>query len=142
MSPLTYQLGQTVYILQHRPKQNDLWNTDMVRCVIADIFHKTLVVKKKSIVDSDGTDLQPDIGTLIVNPVTCYDTPEDAHQAIQTRREKAIQIYCDEIQTVQDLIYFPLHYDISKDPCPNEPARTAYLRRAKELLDIPKGDLT
>lgn len=26
MSTLTYQLGQTVYILQHRPKQNDLWN--------------------------------------------------------------------------------------------------------------------
>ena len=134
----TYQLGQTVYILEHRPKPNNLWATDMVRCVIADIFHKTLVVEKKSTVDSDGADLTPDIGTLMINPDTCYHTPEAARQAVQKRREEAVQVYCNEIQTIQDLIYFPLHYDISKNPCPNGPAKTAYLRRAKELLGIPK----
>jgi len=64
-----------------------------------------------------------------------YSSPKEAWKAYEERQEEEIQEYCDSIETIEDLVNFPLQHCIDEtDEHCDQNARKAYIIRVDELI--------
>lgn len=65
-----------------------------------------------------------------------YLTVNDVFTTIDAKSNERVKQYCEEIETVYDLLDFALNHCLSDDENPNQNAVTAYKIRAKEILGV------
>lgn len=138
-------IGDIVYYYEH-------WSDSLVKAKIESIYQTGLyakhfgtdskitedVAKLKTIctVDYDGEEMYSFPGSCDRRMVELYTSVESAYDAYCIEQSKKIKKYCSEINTIEDLIRFPINHCLNGEEYTNNEAYQAYKIKAKELAGI------
>lgn len=124
MNKPKFTVGQIVYVNYH------YYTAD--KCEIAN-FVENESSTHKPVYKLHSLDL---LGTYSATEDAIFDSYEKAVEAYNDEFNKRVNNYCSEINTLEDLIKFPINHCICGDEDVEYEARQAYLIRAKDLCNI------
>ena len=140
-------IGDIVYYYEH-------WSNSLVKAKIESIYQTGLyanrfdtdtktkitedVAKLKTIctVDYDGEEIYSFPGSCDRRIVELYTSAESAYDAYCIEQNKRIKKYCSEINTIEDLVKFPINHCLNGEEYTNNEAYQAYKIKVKELVGI------
>lgn len=138
-------IGDIVYYYEH-------WSDSLVKAKIESIYQTGLyakqfnadskiiedVAKLKTIctVDYDGEEICSFPGSCDRRVAELYTSAESAYDAHCIEQSKRIKKYCNEINTIEDLVKFPTNHCLNGEEYTNNEAYQAYKIKAKELVGI------
>lgn len=125
------KIGSTIYFF-------DVNYNSVIQGIVRDIYlensQMTVEIRMESCTDQDGNE-SPLFGTIYkkMDDISLYSEKAYHHaQQYEDGMEEDVPALCRQIVSLEDLIRFPLRYDIQN----NENERIAYQQRAKELIGI------
>ena len=125
-----FRINQFAYIYDTKVKR-------AMKILVRDIADDgTARIECITYVHEDGTPCGEAHGEYLRNVLTLFGTPEEIYANRAKESEKLIQEYMNDIQTVDDLIRFPLDHSFDPTVDYNEYAIEAYKRKAKSLLGV------
>lgn len=74
------------------------------------------------------------LGTFYIDSKDIFITKEDAIEAYKQEYEQQVEEYLDEINSLLDLLYFPLEHCINGDENTDYAAKAAYCIKIKESI--------
>ena len=140
-------IGDIVYYYEH-------WSDSLVKAKIENIYQTELCVKQsdtdsktkitedvaklKNIctVDYDGEKMYSFPGSCNRRIAELYTSAESAYNAYCIEQDKKIKKYCNEINTIEDLVKFPVNHCLNGEEYTNNEAYQAYKIKVKELVGI------
>ena len=140
-------IGDIVYYYEH-------WSDSLVKAKIENIYQTGLyakrfdtntktkitedVAKLKTIctVDYDGEEMYSFPGSCDRRIVELCASAESAYDAYCIEQNKRIKKYCSEINTIEDLVKFPINHCLNGEEYTNNEAYQAYKIKVKELVGI------
>lgn len=126
----TVKEKQTVYFRGHR-------SDSIYRAVVTKVMDKSIKVSCVSVVNRQGKRIAPADGTLVLPAEKIWTSPGELHDAIGREKRLRIKRYGSQIKDMEDLLKFPLKYDLyRKSQTYNMEAYIAYRIRVKELTGI------
>ena len=138
-------IGDIVYYYEH-------WSDSIVKAKIENIYQTGIyskqfnsdsnttedVAKLKNIctVDYDGEQMYSFPGSCDRSMVELYTSAESAYDSYYISQSKKIKKYCSEINSIEDLVRFPINHCLNGEEYTNNAACQAYKIKAKELVGI------
>ena len=140
-------IGDIIYYYEH-------WSNSIVKAKIENIYQTGLyakrfdmdtktkitedVAKLKTIctVDYDGEEIYSFPGSCDRRITELYTSSESAYDAYCIEQNKRIKKYCSEINTIEDLVKFPINHCLNGEEYTNNEAYQAYKIKVKELVGI------
>lgn len=115
----------------------DTWGECVIKVKITETYpDDTVMTEGVCTVDKHNQPIQTQHGHFKVPREKIYLTAEDAHSAQDARNNQFVQMYCDKIKDLNDLISFPLHHCFDGAEFTDDNAVKAYKICAKKLLNI------
>lgn len=140
-------IGDIVYYYEH-------WSDSIVKAKIENIYQTELyakqfntntktkiaedVAKLKNIcmVDYDGEKTYDFPGSCDRRIVELYTSAKSAYDNYYKEQNKKIKKYCSEINTIEDLVKFPINHCLNGEEYTDNEAYQAYKIKVKELFGI------
>lgn len=114
----------------------DTWANDIIEAEIVAIGIKTVEIHDLWHINKNGKRNEKSYGVrqLLIDDV--YTSYEEAYNARNEKASKAVKAYCDAINSVEDLVRFPLQHCLNGEEYTDYNALKAYKIRAHELLGV------
>lgn len=109
------------------------WSGRIAKSQVTELFAEGVRFKNLSFVDKNGKYIDRNFGLAGAAWDNLYPTAEEAYKGQLAKDEAAFLAYCEQIETVEDLVRFALENDITGGEYSDYNARKAYISRAKEL---------
>ena len=110
------------------------WSGNIIKSTLLKPCENGYRIEYQSIVDRDGNDVDCFFGESAREFGKMWFSAKEAYEAIDAKRKRNIEKYTNEIQTIEDLIRFPLKYCINGEEYTNHAALEAYKQRAEEIF--------
>lgn len=123
-----FRTGSTVYVHEN-------WSGCIIKSILLEPWENGFRIEYQSIVDQDGNDVDTFPGKSAREFEKMWFSAKEAYEAINNRYKVKVKEYADKIQTIEDLVRFPLQYCINGEEYTDRSALEAYKQRAEELLD-------
>ena len=124
MNTYEFRTGNTVYVHEN-------WSGCIIKSTLLTPCENGYRIEYQSVVDRDGNDVNTFSGESAREFGKMWFSAKEAYEAIDAKRKCNVEKYANEIQTIEDLIRFPLKYCINGEEYTNSAAREAYKQRAK-----------
>jgi len=126
------KIGDIVYSIEP-------WSGRIAKSQVTEIFAEGVRFKNLSFVDKDGKYIDRNFGLAGAAWDNLYPTAEEAYEGQKIKDEAAFREFCEQIETVEDLVRFALENELLPEANTQYNARRAYITRAKELgFDVEK----
>ena len=124
-------VGDIVYFVEY-------WTDHVTKARVTEVSDGGVYFNCISVVDKDGQDIQRSIGSAGALWDGLFQTAKDAYDTRDKKHDAQIKAYCEEIQTIEDLVRFPLEHCLIGDEYTDWDAYYAYKQRAQELGVLSK----
>lgn len=114
----------------------EIWSDAVVKGRVAEISELGVKVKCLCCVDENGEQVCEQYGITSYAKEKLFFSAQEAYDAHTKQSHDKLCEYCKEIETVADLIQFPLKHCLNGEEYTDQIARQAYEIRAKDLLGI------
>lgn len=127
MNTNEFRTGNTVYV-------HEYCSNCIIKSTLLAPCENGFRIKYQSIVDRDGNDVGIFYGESAREFGNMWFSAKEAYEVIDAKRKYNVEKYANEIQTIEDLVRFPLKFCINGEEYTNSAAREAYKQRAEELV--------
>lgn len=132
--------GDIIYYYEH-------WSDNIIKAEIEktglyardfsdDAQLNVVAVKMLCAVDYTGEELCKVPGSCCKKVSDLYESPQSAYDAYQIEQHTIIKEYCNEINSLEELLRFPLEHCLYGEEYTDNAACRAYKIKAKELAGI------
>lgn len=122
-----FRTGNTIYVYENL-------SGNIIKAVLQEPCENGYRIQYQNIVDRDGNDIDIFVGKSAREFGKIWFSAKEAYVAINNRYKAKVKEYTDKIQTIEDLVRFPLQYCINGEEYTNHSALEAYKQKAEELL--------
>ena len=124
-----FSIGDTVYFIEK-------WTGNVLRGKVSKIYDDGVSATCEWIVDAEGNSIDESFGTSGARFEDLYATAQEAFDGKNRKHLEQVSKYCDGIIDVESLLKFALNHCLNGAEYTDDEAREAYIRKAKELLNI------
>ena len=127
------KIGSNVYAYER-------WSNSILRAEVIKIYDDSCELRFMNIVDRYGNDRGDMFGVSRRVFDQVWHTAKEAWAAIDKEHDNAVIRYSQNMETVEDLLKFPLLHCLCGEEYTDYAAIDAYKKRCSELLDINLSD--
>lgn len=124
-----FSIGDTVYFVEN-------WTGNVIRGKVSKIHDDGVSATCECVVDTEGNSIYRSFGTSGARFEDLYSTAQEAFDGKNRKHLEQMSRYCDEITDVESLFKFALNHCLNGAEYTDDEAREAYIKKAKELLNI------
>lgn len=120
------KVGDIVYSVES-------WTERVVKARVTEIMNDCVRFQALCFVDRNGNFSDTFLGSAGAAWDNLYATALDAYTDRDTKNAAQVQAYCDEIETIADLVRFPLDHCLTGDEYTDYNALKAYKQRMRDF---------
>lgn len=124
-----FSIGDTVYFVEN-------WTGNVIRGKVSKIHDDGVSATCECVVGAEGNSVDKSFGTSGAQFEDLYSTAQEAFDGKNRKHLEQMSRYCDEITDVESLFKFALNHCLNGAEYTDDEAREAYIKKAKELLNI------
>ena len=125
----SFNIGNTAYFIE-------AWSGHVIRGKITEVYDDSVSIHCECYVDPEGNFKSKSYGTCSARFGKLYSTAQEAFAEKNRKHLEQVSKYCDSITDVESLLKFALTHCLNGAEYTDDEAREAYIKKAKELLNI------
>ena len=123
------KVGDTCYFKDH-------WTEGFIKGIIICVNDDDYVIEVHHTVNHFGEKLYDRVGTQGAKKDETFETIEELVAYSENKSQKQVDLYLQEIKTIEDFIQFPLNHCINGNEYTDYDALTAYKQKAASLFNV------
>ncbi len=126
---MKFKIGDKAYTYEN-------WTGLVYEVEIEDIKENIYEIHFLSVVNRNGIEIEKGIGNSQRTEENLWENAEEVYKYLDDKSAKNVEKLLEQIETVEDLIKFPLWHCLNGEEYTDYDAIKAYKIKAKELLNI------